>query len=60
MRSCQGLFQRLLEVRVGVNVLNVRVEFGLVLSSVQDGNLILALQEAVDEVRAGWAGPSDD
>ena len=43
-----------------MNVLNVRVELGLVLSTVEDGDLILALQEAVDEVRAGWAGPSDD
>jgi hypothetical protein len=47
-------------MRIGMDMLDLLVELDLMLAAMQDRDVITALQEAVDDVRARGAGSADD
>jgi hypothetical protein len=47
-------------MRIGMDMLDLLVELDLMLAAMQDRDVITALQEAVDDVRARGAGAADD
>src|ERR1700689_5002839 len=56
----QRVLHGLQAVRIGVHMLDGAAEVGLMQSAMQDGHLITASEQAVDDIGTGRARSSDD